>query len=282
MVKIIADTSTLYSTEEGKKNGVLISPLQVTANNSTYLEYDEISTKEFIRLIKEEGAIPTSSQPPIGIVLDRYEQVKEDEEGLNITMTDGLSGTWQTAVMAQNQFGSDRIHVLDSKSLCGPHRYFVDNAVRLANEGKTVQEIIDILTPSIENCSSWLIPQDFDYLVRGGRLSKTGGTLIGVLKLVITLIHSEDKKKLDAFSVARTYKKALSNIANAMKKAGVNENYEIFICHATDDEQAKKTVDFFKEAFPGANVTEYFLSPAFVTQGGPGCLAIQYAMKIAQ
>lgn len=282
MVKIIADTSTLYSTEEGKQNGVLISPLQVTANNSTYLEYDEVSSKEFIRLIKEEGAIPTSSQPPIGIVLDRYEQVNEDEEGLNITMTDGLSGTWQTAVMAQNQFGSDRIHVLDSKSLCGPHRYFVDNAVRLANEGKSVQEIIELLTPSIENCNSWLIPQDFDYLVRGGRLSKTGGTLIGVLKLVVTLIHSEDKKKLDSFGVARTYKKALSNIANAMKKAGVNENYEIFVCHATNDEQAKMTVNFFKEAFPGANVTEYFLSPAFITQGGPGCLAIQYAMKIAQ
>lgn len=282
MVKIIADTSTLYSTSEGKENGVLISPLQVTANNHTYFEYDEVSTKEFIRLIQEEKAIPTSSQPPIGIVLDRYEQVKEDEEGLNITMTDGLSGTWQTAVMAQKQFGSDRIHVLDSKSLCGPHRYFVDNAVRLANEGKSVQEIIDILTPSIENCNSWLIPQDFDYLVRGGRLSKTGGTLIGVLKLVITLIHTDDKKKLDKFGVARTYKKALANIASSMKKAGVNEDYEIFVCHATNAEQAKLTVDFFKESFPGANVTEYFLSPAFITQGGPGCMAIQYAKKITQ
>ena len=282
MVKIIADTSTLYSTEEGKKNGVLISPLQVTANNQTYLEYDEVSSKEFIRLIQEEGAVPTSSQPPIGLVLDRYEQVKEDEEGLNITMTDGLSGTWQTAVMAQNQFGSDRIHVLDSKSLCGPHRYFVDHAVRLAKEGKSVKEIIDILTPSIEHCNSWLIPQDFDYLVRGGRLSKTGGTLIGVLKLVITLVHSDDKKKLDAFGVARTYKKALVNIANAMRKAGVNEDYEIFICHATNEDQAKKTVDFFKGEFPGANVTEYFLSPAFITQGGPGCLAIQYALKIKE
>lgn len=280
MVRIIADTSTLYSTKEGKENGVLVSPLQVTANGNTFLEYDEVSSKEFIRLIQEEGAIPTSSQPPIGIVLDRYEQLAEDEEGLNITMTDGLSGTWQTAVMAQQQFGSDRIHVLDSKSLCGPHRYFVDNAVVLANQGKSVQEIIDVIKPSIDDCNSWLIPQDFGYLARGGRLSKSGATLLGVLKLVVTLIHSEDKKKLDSFGVSRTYKKALSNIANAMKKAGVGDDYEIFICHATNDKQAKETVEFFQNAFPGANVTEYLLSPAFITQGGPGCLAIQYCRRI--
>ena len=44
MVRIVADTSTLYSTQEGKENGVLVSPLQVTANGNTYLEYDEISS----------------------------------------------------------------------------------------------------------------------------------------------------------------------------------------------------------------------------------------------
>lgn len=280
MTKIIADTSTLYSTESGKANGVLISPLQVTANGKTFLEYDEVSSQEFIRLINEEGAIPTSSQPPIGIVLDRYEQVPEGEDALNITMTDGLSGTWQTAVMAQQQFGRDNIHVLDSRSLCGPHRYYVDNAVKMAEKGMGVQEIIDVLEASMKYSNSWLIPQDFGYLARGGRLSKSGATLLGVFKLVVTLIHSEDKKKLDSFGVARTYKKALSNIANAMKKAGVNEEYEIFVCHATDDKQAKETVEYFKNAFPGANVTEYFLSPAFITQGGPGCLAIQYTKRI--
>lgn len=100
MTKIITDTSTLYSTKEGLEKGILISPLQVTANGKTFFEYDEVSSKEFIRLINEEGAIPTSSQPPIGVVLDRYEQIPENEEGLNITMTDGLSGTWQSAVMA--------------------------------------------------------------------------------------------------------------------------------------------------------------------------------------
>lgn len=280
MVKIIADTSSLYSTQEGKENGVIISPLQVTANGKTFLEYDEVSSAEFIRLINEEGAVPTSSQPPIGVVLDRYELVGDDEEALNITMTDGLSGTWQTAVMAQQQCENKNITVLDSRSLCGPHRYYVDNAVKMAEKGMSVQEIIDVLEASMKHSNSWLIPQDFGYLARGGRLSKSGATLLGVLKLYVTLIHSEDKKKLDKFGVARTYKKALGNIADAMKKAGVNEEYEIFVCHATNDKQAKETVAFFENAFPGANVTEYFLSPAFITQGGPGCLAIQYTKKI--
>lgn len=276
MVKIISDTSTLYSIEQGKKEGIEIIPLQITVAQKTYLEYEEIKPSQLIEFINE-GNLPTSSQPSIGSVLEIYEQNKK-ESILNISMADGLSGTYQSACMAKDQSDGD-ITVINSKTLCGPHRYLVNKANALAKEGKSVQEIIDILQPSIDHTVSYLIPQDFEFLRRGGRCSKVAASLGGLLKLVIVMTQSDDGKVLEKHAVARTYKKALANICDGLKEKGVNEDYILSICHATDEKQVKETYDYLKNVFPNNEIEIHELSCAFITQGGPGCLAIQAILK---
>ena len=91
MVRIVSDTSTLYSTQQAKDAGFAVSPLSVTIAGKTYREFDEISSAEFVSIIRQ-GHMPTSSQPAIGEVAALYEQFAEDEI-LNIAMAHGLSGT---------------------------------------------------------------------------------------------------------------------------------------------------------------------------------------------
>ena len=97
MVRIVADTSTMYSPKQAEEAGFAVSPLAVTIAGNTYRELDEITGDEFIRLIGE-GNMPRSSQPAMGDVLDVYQQY-EGEETLNIAMADGLSGTYASAVV---------------------------------------------------------------------------------------------------------------------------------------------------------------------------------------
>lgn len=276
MVQIISDTSTLYSVREGKEKNIEIVPLQVTIQSKTYVEFEEIQSKELIDLINQ-GGIPSSSQPTIGRVLEAYEKHK-DQPILNITMADGLSGTYQSAYMAKNQSEGD-ITVLNSKTLCGPHRYLVNKAVKLAENGKSVEEIVDILTPSIQNSVSFLIPQDFEFLRRGGRCSKVAASLGGLLKLVIVMKQSDDGKQLDKHVLARTYRKALASICDTFHEKGVDENYVISISHATNQEQVNDTYQFIHQSFPNTEIEIFDLSPVFITQGGPGCLAIQAIKK---
>lgn len=278
MAKIVSDTSTLYSITDGAKNNIEINPLNVTINNKTYLEFEEISPKEFLGIIKE-GHLPTSSQPSIGRVLESYEQYK-DEEIINIAMADGLSGTYQSGVMAKTQLERDNIHVINSTTLCGPHRYMVDKAAKWAEEGLNAEQIIEKLQPMINNNMSFLIPQDFDYLKRGGRINKTAASLGGLLKLNIVLIQSEDGKSLSKFALTRTYKKALAAICEKFKEFGVDEKYQLSISHVTTDKQVKETVDYLTKEFPNTEIVVWDLSPAFITQGGPGCLAIQAVLKV--
>ena len=277
MAKIVSDTSTLYSITEGAKNNITINPLNVTINNKTYLEFEEIQPKDFLEIIKQ-GHLPTSSQPSIGSVLSSYE--KYEGEIVNIAMADGLSGTYSSGVMAKNQLERDNIYVVNSTTLCGPHRYMVDKAVKWAEEGMNAEQIIEKLQPMINNNMSFLIPQDFDYLKRGGRINKTAASLGGLLKLNIVLIQSEDGKSLAKFALTRTYKKALAAICEKFKEFGVNDKYQLSISHVTTDKQVQETVDFLSKEFPNTDIVVWDLSPAFITQGGPGCLAIQAVLKV--
>ena len=120
MVKIVADTSTLFSSEEGNKHGITITPLSVNIAKDSYRELDEITSAQFLERL-QGGVLPTSSQPSIGEKMEQYELLAKADEVLDITMADGLSGTYESACNAKADcvYG-DRITVLNSETLCGP------------------------------------------------------------------------------------------------------------------------------------------------------------------
>ena len=276
MVQILSDSSTLYSVSEGKDVGLVVAPLSVQINNKSYREFEDISSKEFLKIIAE-GHIPTSSQPSIGEKEEAYNAV--NGEVIDLTMADGLSGTYQSAVIAKDMSNNpERIHVINTRTLCGPHRYIVNKALKLASEGKGVKEILSGIENSINVGRSFLIPYDFAFLKRGGRLSPLAATLGGLLRIIPILELSEDGKSLLKFGVKKTYKKAVMDIIEVMKNDGVDDSYDVSISHAGNDEWTDITIDLIKKEL-GINVSVYDLSPAFITQGGPGCVAIQYCKK---
>lgn len=278
MIKIVSDSSTLYSVKEGDDNNVTIAPLIVTINNKTYREYEDINTSEFIDIINE-GHVPKSSQPSIGEVLDIYSKYMDDEI-INISMADGLSGTYNSACTAKNMDNNPkRIEVVNSKTLCGPHRYLVNLAVKLVEEGYSKKEIIQELNKVIETSKSFLIPHDFDFLVRGGRISSIAGKIGSAIKLVPVMTLAEDGKSLVKYTTKRSYKKAVKSICESFIEEKVDSNYKIYISHACKEELANEAKEIISECIKNVDIEIMLLSPAFTTQGGPGCVAIQMIRK---
>lgn len=278
MIKIVSDSSTLYSKEEAKKNNLDVRSLSVTIDNKSFKELEELTTEGLVKLI-EEGAVPSSSQPAIGDVVEMYEEYP-DAEIINISMADGLSGTYQSACMAKTMVDhGDNITVINSKTLCGPHRYLVDVAVKLVEAGKTKSQIISEVEALIETSTSFLIPKDFDYLVRGGRLSPLVGRIGGLVKLVPVMTLSEDCTRLEKFATKRTFKKAIQAICEDFTNKGVNEEYKIYISHACDEELALSAKEMIEKQIANTEIEVILLTPVFTTQGGPGCVAIQAIKK---
>lgn len=278
MVRIIADSSTLYTKKEAEALGIDVAMLSVTINDETYRELEEINTKEFVDII-HQGHIPTSSQPSLGDVLDIYNKYPEDDL-LNITITDGLSGTYQTARSAAKMADKpERITVFNSRTLCGPHRYLVNKAVELSQKGKAVGAIVAELEKLVVTTKSFLIPRDFDYLRRGGRLSPLMAHIGKLIKLAPVMTLTPDCKQLARFSVQRTFKRGVQVVADELKRLGVDHTYQISISHSMAEDLLQISKDIIAKTFPNSEIVTFMLTPAFTVQGGPGCVAIQSIQK---
>jgi len=274
MVRIVSDTSTLYSSTQAQDAGFDVLPLSVTVAGNSYREFDEISSDDFVTII-QQGNMPTSSQPAVGEVVAMYEKYPEDEI-LNITMALGLSGTYTGAVAAAELCEhKDQITVLNSRTLCGPHRYLVEKAVELAKEGKSKDQIVAHMEQLMDTAKSFLIPADFDYLRRGGRLSPLVSYVGKAIHLAPILTQTEDSLQLTIAGVRRGFVQAFKYVSSALAKRGVGEGWRIYISHAKTLEMAEKAREIMMADFPAAVVEILPLSPAFITQGGPGCVAIQ-------
>lgn len=277
MIRIITDSSTLYTVEEGKKMNIDVVPLAVTINDKTYREFEEINAQEFYEIIKQ-GHIPTSSQPPIGELVELFEKYVDDEI-LVISMADGLSGTYQSVESAKNMVGRDNITVINSKTLCIPQRLVVNDAIAMRDAGHSLSKISEMVKRKFDTSKSFLIPQDFDFLKRGGRLTSLAATLSGLLKIQPVVTQTPDGTRLEKFTVGRNFNKAVSKILDNLKEHGINEEYHFCVSHAFVPEQAVKVAEKIKEQFNVAIVEMAELSCAFITQGGPHCLAIQVIKK---
>ena len=272
-MKIITDTSALYSLQEGKELGIEVIPACALVDGVVYRDYEDISSEEFLKLI-EEGKVPTSSQPAIGDVIDVFEGTQEDI--LYLTIGDGLSGTYQNAMGARNVVEqNDHIHIIDTQTLAGAQRFLVQKAMRLMKEGVGIEEIVRQVKNSVVTSASFVIPSDFNYLKRSGRLTPVAAAICGVIKIIPVLTQTEDKKRIKPFAVKRSHKKAVDVVIEYFKEMRVNQEYIISIGHAGVRQVAEDAMKQIRNHFSDTTIDIFQLSPTLITHGGPGCITIQ-------
>ncbi len=276
-MRIVADSSTLYSPAEGEKLGVTIIPASVIIKDESYKDFEDISSERFLDYI-EAGNIATSSQPAIGDVLQVFEE--SDEEILFLSIGDGLSGTYQNAVGARNCVENhSHIHVVDTRTLAGPQRYLVNKAIRLREKGLNLEAIKKELSRCIDTSVSFVIPFDFEFLKRSGRLTPIAAKIGSLIRIVPVLTQTADKKRIEPFVIKRSRKRAVEAVIHHLKALGINRDFLISIAHGGAYEGAKAVFDQIKAEFSETEIEILQLSPSLITHGGPGCITIQTIRK---
>lgn len=276
-MKIIADTPTLYSPAEGRELGITIIPACTILDDQVYRDYEDIDSETILQKIVE-GAVPTTSQPAIGDIIEVFENCPE--EMLVLPIGDGLSGTYQNMEGARNMVeDNSRIHIVDTKTLAGPQRYLVQKALKLRDEGKDLLTIMRKLQESIESSVSFVIPSDFNFLKRSGRLTPLAAKIGNIIKIVPVMTQTEDKKRITPFVIKRSKHKAVDAIIEHLNSLGVDENYIISISHGGVMEEAKAIMTQMKEFFTRTEMQLFMLAPSLMTHGGPGCIVIQAIRK---
>lgn len=280
MVRIFTDTSSLFTPSQGAEIGLAVAPLTVTIAGKTYREMEDIETPDFIDIINQ-GHLPTSSQPSPADLMEIYNTATAENPVLHITITDGLSGAYQSACGVRELMDNkEHIVVFNSGSLCGPQWIIVKKAVAMAEAGASIEEIVKEITFLKDNDKSFLIPQDFDYLRRGGRLTPAAAKVGSLLRLVPLMTQTPDDKQLEKAGLCRNFAKAVEKCIEGFHKLGCNEKHMFVISHAMNEAEANQAKDMLVKEFPDSKIEIVLLTPAFTTQGGPRCVAIQSMIDI--
>lgn len=276
-MKIVTDTASLFSPSEGKKQNVTVVPTCVIHGQDVYRDYEDITTAKFLEMITA-GVIASTSQPAIGDLLEAFEETTE--EILALLIGDGLSGGYQNAVGAKNSVeNSQRIRVIDTQTLAGAEHHLVKKAIRLREEGLGIDEIEKEILTCVETSHSFVIPADFEFLRRSGRLTPIAAKIGAMIKIVPVMTQTEDRKKITPFTIKRSWKKALEAVLDQMEKLGVDEEYVIYIGHAGDLKPVEMVLEQVRSRFSKVPAEVMELSPSLVTHGGPGCVTIQVIRK---
>lgn len=188
MVRIITDSAADFSAAELNRMNIHCIPITVIFDETEYLESVDLDKDTFYELLLGSETLPKTAQPSPQYLIDQFEDAHANgEEAIYISLSSGLSGTWQSAVMTQDLLGYETCHVFDSRSATGGQRLLVEYAVRLRDQGKNAGQILAALEDLRGRVRIYACMATMENLFKGGRISHTTyklGTLANIKPLI--------------------------------------------------------------------------------------------------
>src|SRR5690625_3839679 len=167
------------------------------------------------------------------------------------------------------------IHVIDLKCASLGYGLAVLRAAKLAQEGATSEEIMEMAVYHAEHMEHIFTVDDLEYLYRGGRVSKTAA-FVGSLLKIKPILHVEDGTLIPLEKI-RGSKKVLSRMLEIMEDRGIDlENQVIGINHGDDLERAEQLAAMIKEKFGTKEIVIEMIGSVIGAHTGPGTIGLYF------
>lgn len=278
---IITDSCADIPAPLVKEWGLDIIPLHFTIGGKTYAnlpDHSEMSIKTFYDRVRKGEQSTTSQINPEEFTAYFEPYLADGKDILYIAFSSGLSGTYQNSRIAVTELAEkypDRI-IESFDSLCASfgQGLFVYYAVKLKEEGKSMEEILNWLSENRLNLCHWFTVDDLGHLKRGGRVS-AATALVGTMLSIKPVLHVDDEGHLINMSKVRGRKQSLDAIVNKVAETGIDvKNQVIFISHGDCEDEAKYVAKLVKEKCGVKDVVLTHIGPVIGAHSGPGTMAI--------
>ena len=222
-IKIVTDSSVTIEPELVNDLDITIVPLSVMVDGVLYSDAD-LKEGEFLRLMKESTNLPKTSQPPVGVFAEVFEELSESADYIvAIHMSHALSGTIEAARQGAT-LANANVTVIDSSFTDQALKFQVVEAAKLAKEGAELEEIIKKIEEVREKTELYIGVSTLENLVKGGRIGRVTGLLSSLLN--IRVVMQMDNHQLQPIAKGRgdkTFKKWLVELEEKLKMAKVAE-----------------------------------------------------------
>lgn len=281
-LRIIADSGSDVDSGLILRYDLTVIPLRTYFGDEEFLDGVTMTHQEFFERLTTDSHHPTTSQPSPEDFLRAFRAAKEaGDDVLAIIISGKLSGTLQSAKLAADECGYDRIFIVDSENVTLGTRILVELACRLRDEGKTAEEIAALLNENKKHIRMLAALDTLTYLQKGGRISKTvaaAGNLLSI-KPVVAVENGEIK----LVGKARGAKSSERLLAKLLEENG-GVNFDMPFCLAYSGlsrSHLEEYIDAYQDLWRGQidELPICTIGSTIGTHAGPGAIGISFFAK---
>ena len=275
-VYIVTDSTADLTEEEVKQFEISIVPMNISIDDENYIDGVTITKEEFKEKMIASTELPKTAQPSIGRFVEVYDELgKNGDSVISIQMMRSISGTVDAARQAAD-ITETNVTVVDSDFTSRSMGMIVKEAAKAAQDGKTVEDILEIIEDAKKRTTLYLTVVNLDNLIKGGRISQLMGMFSNLLniKLFLQVING----KIEIIQKGRGLKslqKKYDEIFEQMKSSP-NGIQEIGIMHAGLSDFNEGNIARIRELFPDVPLTIVTTSPIIMSHTGVDAMAITY------
>lgn len=241
------------------------------------IPYDEF----YARISK--GATPITSQVNVEEYCEFFEPfLKEGKDILHLTLSSGISGTYNSACIAraelQSRYPERKLFVVDSLGASSGYGLLLDAVADLRDQNISVDEAREWVEENRQYVHHWFFSADLTSFKRGGRISATSA-MLGTILNICPLMTVDKNGKLVPVQKIRTKRKAIQEMVKTMElhaEEGREYKGKCFLCHSSCEEDAMEVATLIEERFPdlSGNVRIYNIGAVIGSHTGPGTVAV--------
>jgi len=234
-IKIITDSTADLPAALVEKHQIEVLPLLVNIHGESYRDGVDINLSELLMRMVDSEEFPSTSQVNPKAFMDCYKKyLDEGYKIISLHISSKMSGVCQSASIAKEMLNTEDILIIDSRNVTAGLGLLVLKACSLKDEGKNLKEIYDGVMEMLPHVKSALIFDTLEYLVRGGRLSKTIGMVGNILDIKLVMAVGDGEMKL--LDKARGSKKAVKYVIDYMDRLGIKSGEPSVLLHVQSKE----------------------------------------------
>lgn len=277
-IKIITDSTSYIPLKLREKYDISVVSLNVIINDKSYREV-ELKNEEFYIEMDKLNDIPTSSQPSMEESLNIFTKIaKEGHDIVGVFLSSDMSGTYSTMhlvkEMVQKDYPNTNIEIVDSKTNCMQMGYIALQGAKAAKEGKSIDEVLQVINNTINKSKFLFVPDTLKYLKKGGRIGGASA-LLGTILQIRPILTVEDGKTT-VFEKVRTKKKAVNTIMDkVVSDINTNGLGDVIVHHINCEKEGKEIAERLSKEL-NIDVTVQSIGPVIGLHVGPGSVGVAY------
>jgi DegV family protein with EDD domain len=270
-VLVVTDSTSDIPPAMAASLGIEIVPLSVRFGDEVFLDRIEMSQDEFMVRLKAETDLPKTSQPSTTAFETVFRAgLDSGRDIVCITIASNLSGTFNSARLAADALDSDRITIVDSKTVAMALGWCAIEAAKAANDRKGAAEVEAAANSAIGRSQIYAVLETLDYAHRGGRIGRASH-LIGSMLSIKPILTVRDGE-VTPLERVRTWRKAVERLGEIARSHAPLSG--LAVAHAGNPTDAEHLADELSDLVPTDRLIFSDVGPVIATYAGPGAVGV--------